>query len=227
MSVIVAFISASNGVVASDGRQFGSAQLDGEKVMQPASIISEDFDKTFSIDDGRIIGAFVGLVFFSGRSVADHISEIARRALTDSSSFKEIVDKIEEKTKGLLQQIGPEEVVFHRRKIDVLLVGGENLTKSKLRIASLRFLPIGEKIKSEKEIKIPDTHKKCYYVYGEDNACIAADKVLAQDRAHNLDAIFLKERAISAVKAGIKGAGKHRDGTDIACGGHIFTKKIK
>ena len=78
MSVIVAMISNRDGAIASDGRLFGPARIENGQVTDPATVESDSFDKTFAIAGGKIVGAFCGLMSFSGRTVAEHVDEIVR-----------------------------------------------------------------------------------------------------------------------------------------------------
>lgn len=61
MSVIVAVVSGRDGVVASDGRRSSPAVLVDGRVEKPSIVESDEFDKTFALDCGKVIGAFCGL----------------------------------------------------------------------------------------------------------------------------------------------------------------------
>jgi len=224
MSVIVALISARDGVVASDGRRFGSALFANGKIVQPASVESEEFDKTFCLYGGKLIGAFAGLMSFSGRNIAQHILEIVDNSGCATTEFSSIADKLEQGMISKLGQIGEQEVIFDCRKLDVLLAGGKSLTRREFRIAAFRFFPRNGTIISQRDIVVADKAIR-YYLYGEDKARTAADGLLGANSAPNRDANFLKTLASRAVEAGIRAAGNHPYGSQAACGGKVFTKR--
>ena len=87
MSVIAALISKRDGVIASDGRKFGSTYLVNGLPSKPLKVESDDFDKTFSLAGGKIIGAFCGLLEFGERTIAEHIQEITRDSFTSERTF--------------------------------------------------------------------------------------------------------------------------------------------
>lgn len=223
MSVIVALISNRDGVVASDGRLFGSALLDNGRVTQPASIASDEFDKTFSLDRGKLIGAFSGLMRFSGKTISEHVSEVAVPLLCRPVDLQALTKEIEKEIKQRLAHIDDQEVIFPCRKLDMLLVAGMNLSRSEMRIVSIRFCPKDNVMTSETDTIAADRANR-YYVRGEDHAAAAAGRLLADNHAPNRDAAFLKKLATQAVQSGIRAAGTHPHGSDPACGGKIFVK---
>lgn len=228
MSVIVALISTRDGVVASDGRHFGSALLANGKVVQRAVITSEEFDKTFSLNRGKLIGAFTGLMSFSGKSIGQHILEIidnSDNSPVGKNKFSTITARIEQEMKTKLGQIDNQEVIFACRKLDILLVGSETLTRYEQRIAAISFFPDNGSIVSKKEIVAAKQFNQ-YYVYGEEKARTAATQVFRSNSAPNRDSKFLRNLAIGAVKAGIRAAGTHPYGLEPACGGKVFTKRL-
>jgi hypothetical protein len=87
VSLILALLTSRDGIVASDGRRFGNAVLENRKVVKPAPIESEKFDKTFSLDGGRVVGAFAGLMCFSGKEIAEHIDESLQALATVETDF--------------------------------------------------------------------------------------------------------------------------------------------
>jgi hypothetical protein len=222
MSIIVALISTRDGVVASDGRHFGSASLENGKIVQPAIVTSAEFDKTFSLDSGKLIGAFAGLMSFSGKNIGQHIAEIIANSV-DGKDCSIITVTIEQEMKRRLARINDREVSFDQRKLDILLVVGENLTRRQLKIASLRFIPDNGIVSSQKEIVSAEQFNR-YYVHGEDKAKVAATRIFKQNSAPNRDPKFLRSLAIRAVEAGIRAAGSHSYGSERACGGKVFTK---
>lgn len=226
LSIIVALISGINGVVSSDGRLFNPARLVDGQLTEPARISSEAFDKTFAIYNGNVIGAFAGLMHFSGKIVADYISDIALSHSGLEPILAPLAETVREEMSARLLNIDPKEVMFACRKLDLLLVGRRNITRAEMGIVSIRFSPQGEGIVSEEDTVWADRGKQ-FYVRGEDRAKAAAARVLDADRASNCDIIFLKGLAQKAVRAGIAATGTHPYGADPACGGKVFTKRTR
>lgn len=225
MSVIVARISSRDGVVASDGRRFGSARFENGKIVQPASVESDEFDKTFCLDGGTLIGAFAGLMSFSGKSIAQHIQEIFDQSGCAETEFAGVVTNLEKRMRSNLDQIAEQEVIFDCRKLDVLLAGGKSLTRRELRIAAVRFFPSNGTITSQTDIISADHRMIQYYLFGEDKARAAANRLLGANTAPTRDSKFLETLAIRAVEAGIRATGIHPYGCQPACGGKVFTKR--
>jgi hypothetical protein len=223
MSIIVALISKQDGAVASDGRLFGSARISNGTLTSPATIESDTFDKTFTLVGGKIIGALSGLMSFSGNTVSNHISEIVTPLIYNECDFYSLAGKLELDLKKRLTQIDDQEVIFHCRKLDVLLVGSADLTRSNMCIISIRIFPQQNIIMSERE-RVEAGDQKRFYVRGEDKAVSAAVRLFAKDKAPNKDPAFLKRLATNAIRIGIRAAGNHPYGTAPACGGSIFTK---
>jgi hypothetical protein len=96
---MVGVTSREGGVVASDGRRFNSTDVNFEtgKAIRPATIATDDFDKTFALDGGRIIGVACGLLEFSGQTIARHLTSI----IETSSHGNEFTELIEELATGI------------------------------------------------------------------------------------------------------------------------------
>ena len=223
MSVIIALISNRAGIVTSDGRIFGPALLDGGKVTRLASIESESFDKTFSLDRGKVIGALSGLIRFSGKTLSEHVSDVAAPLLCRSGDLQALTNEIEKEVSQRLAHIDTHEVIFSCRKLDLLLVAGMSLGKADMRIVSIRFYPKDNVIASESEC-VAAYQKVQYYARGEDKAVAAARGILAKNHAPNSDTAFLKKLATQTIRVAIKTSGTHEHGSALACGGQIFCK---
>ena len=226
MSIVVALISSRVGVVASDGRKFGPVLVDSssDRAAQAAKVVSDEFDKTFTLVGGEIIGAFCGLMDFSGQTIAEHIDQIVGPVLPDGTQFTSVVDQIAvEMAKRLNEE---PEVVLPRRKVDLLLVAGEPLVRSGVSIASVQFFPQNDGISTATEMlpaerRSPDL---VYKMHGNDKAQADAKNVLRANHAKNKDVNFLRRLAEQAIRAAIPATGPHPDGPDRACGGRVFIK---
>jgi hypothetical protein len=214
MSVIVAVVSGRDGIVASDGRRFASAQIG-----QPATVESDTFDKTFELDGGSIIGAFCGLVEFSGRTIAGHIREIVGPTPASGTKLAAILDQIAKEMQNRLNQIDEGEVALTERAVDLLIVGGEHLTRSELRIFSARFSPQGSAVVSETKSWIK------YCRAREESASVAAGAYLDANYVGNRGAAYLGKIAMGAIEAAVSATGLQRYSSVPACGGDTFTKR--
>jgi hypothetical protein len=219
MSIIAAVISTRNGIVASDGRIFGPVHIENGKPVGLAQIKSDAFDKTFSLTDGRVIGAFCGLMEFSGQTSSEHIREIVANSpdVTLASLVTKVRNELEIRLAGIPQQ----EVIFTSRNIDLLLLGTNQCKRPEMQIVAISFFPQNDKILSKIET-LPAGKTNRYYVYGEDRAKQAASHVFNKNQAPNKDATFLRKLTTQAIQIGIKTAGPHQHGTERSCGGNIF-----
>ena len=225
MSIIVALISSRGGVVSSDGRSFSSAQLVAGHVQEPVRILSESYDKTFMLNDAEAIGASCGLTHFLGRPVSSHISDISISKEECRTSLIALAQAVNKEIAVRLNEIGSEEVVFSRRKLDLLLVGRESPVAPYMGIASINFFPEGGIIAAVQDFAWADLGLR-YYAYGDERAQKAAISIFEGNRAPNRDIVFLKSLCQKAVRTGIIASGTHPDGADKACGGKLYSKHI-
>jgi hypothetical protein len=224
MSVIVAVVTSRDGVVASDGRRLCSVHPErGER----QTIESDSFDKTFVLSGGKIIGAYCGLLEFSGHTTSEHISEIVGASGITGARFESIVDEIAEKVSDRLSQVDEAEVALAHRKLNLLLVAGEHLTRSDLRIAPIEFHPGDRCVAVVKSKPIVPDQRVWYCIRGESNACAAAEKVFATNQAPFTHGSFLEDLVVRATRAGIRDAGPAPFGSDPACGGCLFRKRTR
>jgi len=225
VSIVLGLIAARDGIVASDGRLFAPAMLENGKVVKPATIESEKFDKTFSLDRERLIGAFAGLMRFSGKDVGAHIDEILQSSAIAEGEFSRITRNLAEGLNSRLSNIDEREVIFDCRKLDVLLVGRKSPAKRELEIARLRFWPAnGTMALGIDTCSAGNQVRHC--LFGDDRAAAAANRLLSNNRAPNRNARFLKVLALRAISTGIKAAGPQPYGSEPACGGVTFTKRV-
>lgn len=229
MSIIAALISTRDGVVASDGRKFGSADVHIESgqitVLRPAQIESDEFDKTFELEGRKIVGAFCGLVSFSGMTIGEHVVEIAA-AIASRAQFTSVVEKVAEGLRTRIDCISDKEVMRALRKLDLLLVGGERLTRADMRIASIRIHTEDGVIKAATKIDSVAKGSPCWRsIYGDDNAQAAARGVFEANLSSSSDADFLTRLVREAIEVGISASGPHPQGSDLACGGRVFLRR--
>jgi len=223
MSIIAAFVSGEGAVVASDGRMFTPAQLDGEKVIKPAEIERDDFDKTFNFNNS-IIGAFCGLLSFSGLTTSTHITEILSAIGEPTGTFESIIPTLGDNFRKRLNSISPDEILFNLRKVDILLV--RRISKKAMGVVQMRFVPNNGEIRIDKNLSTIKNVKR-YFLFGDDMAQNCASKVFTNNKAKNQNINFLSMLITKAIQTGISSAGKSPFNQKIAsCGGTIFRKQI-
>jgi len=224
MSIILALTSGRDGVVASDGRRFHSVHLVNGVPSEPASVSTDEFNKTFSLNGGNVVGAFCGLLEFSGATVAEHIADITSNMSSACGTFLSLVIRIEEQLRNRLNEIDTVEVIPSCRNVDLQLVGGACLTRADVRIAAVRFCAGDDGVTTSREL-VSAGRANRYYTYGDDQAVAGASAVLNANRAPNKDAKFLLQLARRAIEFGIRNCGTHPHGTERACGGKTFTAR--
>lgn len=225
MSIIAALASTRDGFVGSDGRKFSSAFWDNGVLITPAHIFQDDFDKTFELYGGNVIGAFCGLLEFDGLTVGKHIEDITGASLVPHINLQPLIKTIQRGLCTRLENINPQEIAFDFRKVDLILMGGRQLSRRDMRIFALRFFPFNDRIQSNMNEVFPDRHSNMYYLFGDDLAVNAARKVFDNNTKTSRDAKFLHKLITESLEAGIRSAGRHVNGPNLACGGIIFTKR--
>ena len=231
MSIIIGFVTKKWGIISSDGRQFGSARFENGRLVEKAKIINESFDKTFSLQEGKIITGSAGLTTFQGKRISEHLEEIIQEVWEEHNQLSKIMQKITDSFKTRLANIDNNEVLFEHRKVDVILILS---AESGLTIYAIRFYPnqINQDIQFEMEI-IPSQKKEPGIVYwklfGDDSAQASSiryfDRVLRKTK--NREIAFLEATIRKSISSGINKAGVHPYGDDPSCGGQIFTKIMK
>jgi len=230
MSVILALVSGRDAVIASDGREFGPAQLDRAtgQVLRRAQVAGGDFDKTFVLFGGKVVGAFAGLTRFSGKTVGEHIAEIVGEGRATPPSLADVDEAVREELIARLSSVSPDEVLPDCRKVDVLLAGGAQLTRRHFQIARLRFAPhqggLGVLCQADRVAHRPgDTMR--YAMFGDDSASAAGAQLVEANQSRKTDREFMLGLAMRAIKAGIAACGIHPNGDAPACGGRVFLKQ--
>lgn len=228
MSVIAALISTHNGVTASDGRRFGSIDYVNGIPSEPFEVESDDFDKTFSLAGGKVIGAFCGLLEFGERTIAEHMQEITRDSFGSGMAFMEIVELVERELTDRLNQLDDRKVTRLSRKVNLLLVGRAHLTQGKMRIAGIRFCAKSDGVTPARDVVSATRANQCYpIVYGEDLARKAAVRTFDDNRVRGRHVAFLTRLVRDAIDAGIRDCGTKEPGGFRACGGRVFTARTR
>lgn len=209
MSVALAIVSQNGTVVASEGR-----------AIQNCTLVSDCFNKTFSLLDGGILGAHTGLLKFSGMKIGEHIDEIAKAEHANTSSLEKLIKLLIDPFTKRVENIDSSEVGFQHREIDILLA-------RRPVIYLLRFKPGNNGIFCEPPKQYPGAGAYC--ICGDDNAQDAAKNVIRALRKQipSMRSKSLIGLARRAVQKGIDNAGPSKQNKDLcSCGGEIYHRYI-
>ena len=226
MSIISAYISPRSGVVASDGRMFAPAYYTDGQLLQSACIEREDFDKTFDLRHGKVVGAFCGLVSFGCQTIGDHARRIADVAGQSCRDLTSLATVIAEGLRTALDAVEPDEVSPEFWSIELLLAGGHSFRRSDVRTVHLRLAPDQGATQTSVDEVHPDRGRKWFYVAGDCPAQHAAKSVFQADVDARQGTAYLTRTALAAIADGIRATGPHPSGTQPACGGQTFARAV-
>jgi hypothetical protein len=124
MTIIIASVSNKGYVTSSDGRTAYNEGID-----------SENEDKTFSLYDGKIRGAYAGMMSFgkdensSARKVHEHIENISKQIFP--TSLEEFAEFLNKKLLERIKTIRENEWSLKSRRLIVFLTGGKDLREKR------------------------------------------------------------------------------------------------
>ena len=228
MSIIIGIISETCALVASDGRIFSGATFVNGIRTNDAIISNEEFDKTFKLNDGRIIGCVSGLMKFQDKTIEEHLQEIINNN-TDSSNL--LIDVITKSLKVKIENISSIEVGFSFRKIDLILIMNSDIgALNDLKLYAIRIKPnsINNAIEFEKVDLVPQLGQVTWQLFGDTEA----QKIIVSflnDQIKQLKLIDekpLRSLLYKAIRLGIKYSLSHPDGYEQSCGGKVFVKSL-
>ncbi|MBF0433560.1 MAG: hypothetical protein HQK83_19940 [Fibrobacteria bacterium] len=222
MSIIGAIVSYKGGITGSDGRKHTSAVINGDIIVKPSEVETDEFDKTFRITN-NLIGAFCGLLFFNKKNISEHIADIHSRVISYNKNFKDVVQRIADELNDMVNKIPDSEVMPQYRKVDILIVG--IISKGKMGAAKIR-LPFSDENNIQPQIrKITKKSGNQYFLFGDDDAQKHAKKILDVNNAKNNDICFMKTLLRKALENGIKNSGISPFSSNASCGGKVFWKQ--
>jgi hypothetical protein len=129
-------IRENHAVAASDGRVMFEGHIAGNDDEK------DRFNKTFSLLDGKVVGAFSGLTYFDGRIASQHLQEIVTRHYKEITLFDDLVKEILDQYLCKLNFMNTDtHLSVESKKTNILLASGECLTNQNIRIALLNFQP--------------------------------------------------------------------------------------
>lgn len=223
VTIIGAIVSRDGGVVASDGRVYGSAPMRDGAYTLPPVIESDEHDKTFVCCAGRINATHSGLMRFSGKSVPEHVSEFLESGAHPIRMIAEAAGELAEKLPGRLESIDDSEVSFENRKLDLLLIGHAFGQSKPTKMVALSFRPEGGRIAVVRK-DVSGRKANRFHLFGDDSAQAQAKRVLESNDSPRRDVKFLCSLLERATREGIANCGV-LPGTAVAsCGGKVFIR---
>ncbi len=226
MSIILAFITQKLAIVLSDGRLHESVpMIDDVTPSRKATIMSDKFDKTFCLNKGKIIGAYCGLLQFDNRTISEHIKELWGDKLNEMN-ISDAVNVVCKELKKRLDSIHEKDILKAWRKIDMLFVGKDSLTKENV-IVRVRFDPSDWSASPQINTERIEKNYNHYAVFGDDSAQARIKNILENLPIHKKNIEFLLEWGRFSIKEGIKSSGiDKRISDNLSCGGDTFVQTI-
>lgn len=226
MSIVLGIISKSCAIVAGDGRVTIEDISEVNGVQQKEKKVrNDDFNKTFSLLNGQIIGCCAGLMEFEGKSIGGHLEE-----MTNQTDYIFSIDSVCETMKNRLKAISEDEVGLFHRKLDLVLIYKTNENPKAYELHSVRFFPNHQNTEIEiqkfESVSTSKINKVWWQIYGDDSARSAVSALLEKEinqrvKVDKKNLIALSKRLI---RLGISRASKIKNIK--TCGGEVFVKTI-
>jgi hypothetical protein len=215
-------------LVASDGRLHSGAYYENGTIISNSKVIQDQYDKTFELVNGRLIGCVAGTMEFDGKKVGQHLLEL----LIDMRKNESIVFDLCDGLKNKLEEVRSDEIAYCFRKVDLMLIHSVTGAKKDLKIYAIRFSPKNDLSSIEYEIKevYPEIEGHvAWQLFGDDLSQKAVDCYLHNELKKMVEVTEqgLRSLMYKAVRLGIKESGVFSQGVDKSCGGKVFVKSIK
>ncbi len=229
MTIIIGFVTKSSAVVASDGRISSGVYYEGEILQKKSEVISDEFDKTFSLKNGKLIGAVSGLISFQGKKNSEHIASLVEEYDSVPYSLDELAEYVCEGIKTSLLKVSNDEILFRFRSIDLILVGSISDSKSTYQIKSCRLKPNDTNTSIDYNINTLDPAKDDlthWQIFGDDTSQTIVNTFLKNKigllKKHNEKT--LSSISYKAIRLGIKNSTISKSGDHQTCGGKVFVR---
>jgi hypothetical protein len=231
MSIIIGLISKKCELVASDGRLTSGAEFKFGSVIKKAIPIDDQFDKTFSLKEGRIIGTVAGLMEFHGLKISEHLENILNEECNNVNFLDQTMNCLATKLKTRIEGISDAEILFEHRIIDLILIGSTYDEPNDLKLFSFRFKPdLNSNIITVESSEIP-AHRKGFahwQLFGDDASQESVNRFLSSELKETpIEEKRLRSLSYKAIRLGIISSSKHEFGEYPTCGGKPFVKTIK
>lgn len=227
MTIIIGFVTKSSAVVASDGRISSGAYYEGEILQRKSEVISDEFDKTFSLKNGTLIGAVSGIMSFQEKKTSEHIASLVEEYDSVPYSLDELAEYVCEGIKTGLLKVSNDEILFRYRSIDLILVGSISDSKSTYQIKSCRLKPNDTNTSIDYNIDTIDPAKDDlthWQIFGDDTSQVIVNTFLKNEirllKKH--DKKNLRSISYKAIRLGITNSTINKSGDHQTCGGKVF-----
>jgi len=231
MSIIIGLIRDNFGLVASDGRIFPPVDYENGKPKALVMPRDDNSDKTFSLNEGKVIGAYCGNMEFLGKSISEHLTEIYATECNGTTLWSERLSNLYLHLKTRLES--PDcEILFQFRGLNLILISSETGKSKDLKIYWAAFKPVNNKIIIDQNI-LPSSAKitGTYYwkIFGDDNSQPFVNKYLYEST--KLPSPFVTKRLLesklrNSISTGIEHSLPPVFSTEKSCGGTTFTRTI-
>jgi hypothetical protein len=229
MSIIIGIVTDTCALVASDGRLHSGAYYENDKRIKDSEVIQDDFDKTFVLNGGKIIGAVAGTMKFEDKIIAEHLVKLmANNTFTPET----LVDVLCKGLREQFEQISSAEIAFAYRKLDLIIINSNSGEMKDMKIQARRLHPDSNNssIEIERfEISPKVQGHAAWQIYGDDTSQREINDFLSTEiqKMTRIDEKGLRSLMYKAIRLGIKVSEKNNEGNDLNCGGKVFVKSIK
>lgn len=225
MTVIIASVSNQGHVTSSDGR-----------VIYNDRIASEVNDKTFSLYDGKIRGAYAGMMSFGKftshgtKGTRNYIAEISNQI--SPVSIEEFAEFLKNKLLTIIQNLSEKEWAVEKRSLVIFLTGGKDIEDENYMILEINFRPSAQKtnvIATIEQPQGPDNTKLLKRCNSDSNHAKNAALSFLDKYESNSDLSIeemLRLHDIAITKA-LEEAEKNKKGSFSSCGGDHFFQPFK
>jgi hypothetical protein len=229
MTIIVGFVTKTSAVVASDGRISSGAYYEGEILKRKSTVKSDEFDKTFSLKNRKLIGAISGTMSFQGKSTIEHIESYVQEYECVTYSLDELTKYLCEKFNSSLLRVSNEEILFRFRSVDLILIGPKSDSDLTFQMKSCRIKPneANTSIESTIDTVNPEKNDHAYWkLFGDDNSQTVVDTFLQSEIGllKKRNEKTLRSISYKAIKLGIKESTISKSGDHQTCGGKVYVK---
>lgn len=229
MTIIIGLITKSSALVASDGRILSGAYYEGDIQKRKSTVESDEFDKTFSLKNGKIIGAISGLMRFQDKTTIEHIKSIAQENYIVPYSLDKLANCICKELKSGLVVVSDEEILFQFRSLDLILIGHKSDLDLTYQIKSCRIKASAKNRNIDYTIDTidPVINNHVYWqLFGDESSQskvhIFLNREIGLLNKQNINT--LRPIAYKAIRLGIKHSMVSIFGDHQTCGGKVYVK---
>lgn len=227
MSIVIGIVTNKCALVASDGRLHSGAYYENDLRVKDSEVICDNFDKTFVLDNNKLIGVAAGTMKFDNKSIEEHLKELFQ---SEQYSPDTLIDSLCEGLKKRIENISPSEIAFAFRKLDLILINSSPGKKKDIKIQACRFYPNSDNssIEIKKSEIFPKDGNVEWQLFGDDSSQKKINDFLETKikKLTNINKKTLRSLLYKAIRRGIKASEQSKEGNNFNCGGKVFVKSI-